>query len=721
MIYLARLLPIVLFSLLILILSTLSATDLIAADLSEGGEGPPVRTENMTASLVSDHLTVTPGQSFYVAMRQQIRPGWHTYWRNPGDSGEPTELDWTVPEGWQAGDILWPAPHRIAVGPLVNFGYSDELLLLTRIDVPSNAPSGQTVSLQAGAYWLVCEEECIPEEGRLSVSVQVGESARESQWKPVLETVFAELPRPLPWSSTAELNNGNLQIRVPLASGTKILGATYYPDQPGVIEHAAEQQFSPDEAGFTLSVPASNQAAKLGFSGVIVLEEQSGSHLTEAVSRAYSIDPESPILSSPDAEPETASNVTWLVALLMAFSGGLILNLMPCVFPVLSIKVLSLLRMAEGKHAKVRHAASHGWFYTMGVLLGFSVLGVVLVSVRAAGIASGWGFHLQNPLLVLLLIWLFLLIGLNLSGMFEFGTRLMGLGQNLTQGQGTGQSSGQVSRQEPGKSQSFLTGLLATVVASPCTAPFMGVALGYALVQPPIVTLSVFLMLGLGMATPFLLLCLFPDWLRRLPPPGMWMQRFREFLAFPMYASALWLLWVLTQQVGPQVIPLAGGGALLISLIIWLGRLQIKSLQIAGRLIGITLLVALFSLGYNRLLVPQDTGWQPFTQARLQSAREQGPVFVNFTADWCITCKANELVALNTDKVRTLFVQKGVTRLKADWTRRDEKIARTIESFNRSGVPLYLWYPDPDNASPEILPQLLTEQMLVDRLTALAD
>ena len=504
---------------------------------------------------------------------------------------------------------------------------------------------------------------------------------------------------------------------MPLSTGTEVTGAVYFPNQKDIIQPAAQQTFARDEDGFTLTMATRFGAEAGELDGLLVLSEQTGfAGKDSLVQRAYDVDPDSPMLSSPAPTGESPSKVSWAAALLMAFVGGPILNLMPCVFPVLSIKVLSLVQMADSRQARIRHAATHGWLYAAGVLSGFLVLAGILIWLRNSGIASGWGFHLQNPLLVLILVWLFFVIGLSLSGLFELGGRFMGVGQTLTQGHGL--------------RKSFFTGLLATVVASPCSAPFMGAALGYALLQTPLVTLSVFVFLGLGMATPFILLCQFPGWLRRLPAPGLWMQRFKELLAFPMYASAVWLLWVLTQQVGDIGVLAAAGGAVLITWIVWLSKVNAKFWRYTGQIAALVILLCGIASTRSLFDAPGPTDapasnvaagpndWQPFSQEALQQAREKGPVFVNFTADWCITCKANELVALETDKVRALFKANKVIKLKADWTRRDESIASTIESFNRSGVPLYLWYGDPDSTTPEILPQLLTEQLLIERIQA---
>ncbi len=666
------------------------------------GEGKTVVTPNMRAQLVSAFAAVQPGQQFLVAMRQQIRPGWHTYWQNPGDSGEPTDLAWQLPEGWRASGILWPAPSRIPVEPLVNFGYSNEVLLLTELTVPESAQPGSRVQLSADAFWLVCEEICIPEEGKLLLDLRVDDEPAASAWNTVLQQARSQLPKPAPWPVSARLRESQLVLQWPTKADSETATANYFPRRQAVIRHAAPQTLKRHANYLELTVPTDHAAAMDMLNGVLVITTDG----TNPTATAFDITPTAPSAAT--------TSPGWWLAIAMAFAGGVILNLMPCVFPVLSIKALSLVSLAQNHPGEQRRVAiTHGLTYTVGVLLGFAVLAAVLLGLRNAGVAAGWGFHLQSAWVVLLLSWLFFLVGLNLSGVFEIGGGWMGIGQQLTEGHG--------------HRQSLFTGLLAAVVATPCTAPFMGAAMGYALLQPAATGLAVFLFIGLGMAAPLLLLCAFPRWLNYLPRPGAWMVTFRELLAFPMYLSALWLLWVLLQQVGDTGLLFGLGGGIAIVFYLWLAKLRAGWLRFGARGVTVAALIGMFALLQTGMLstapgasagLSEESEWQRYTSDSLKEARRAGPVFVNFTADWCITCKANELVALNTEEVRALFAQKQVTRLKADWTRRDATIARTLESFGRSGVPLYLWYADPRQSEPEILPQLLTQSMLLERLRA---
>ncbi len=671
-----------------------------------GGYGPEVVTGNIRTGFVAEYATVTPGQTLLVGMRQRIRPHWHTYWENPGDTGEPTEIAWRLPEGWSASEILWPAPERLPVGPLMNFGYSDEVMLLSEVTVPADAVPGDRVLLEADAYWLVCEEVCIPEEGVLSITLDISDTPAEGAGKGLIDAARLALPRALPWRVGAALGEEQIQFALPLPAGAEIAEAAYFPRARGVIRNAEAQVLEPATGGYRLSIPADFAAAPDKLDGLLVLTEVAGN---ESLRTAYHLDGGS--LAFGDSP---GGGLAWWQAILMAIAGGILLNLMPCVFPVLSIKTLSLVGAArgEGIQAGSRNLIGHGLVYAAGVVLGFIVLAALLLGLRAAGVAAGWGFHLQNPLLVLVLAWLFFLIGLNLSGFFEFGGRLTGLGQGLVGNAGDGHG------------QAFFTGLLATVVATPCTAPFMGVAMGYAMLRPWGESLAVFIALGAGMALPMVLLTAWPPLLARLPRPGPWMLRLRELLAFPMYASAVWLLWVLVRQAGAGAVLPAAGGAVALALTVWLLRLTGSRWRSAGLGAGFAMVIAALAL------VPRvspdsageaSDGWQRWSPAAVADARAAGPVFVNFTADWCITCKANEIVALETERVRDLFVQKGVTRLRADWTRRDGEIARALADHGRSGVPLYLWYPGPAAGAAEILPQILTESLLLERLRGLPD
>ena len=674
---------------------------------------------NVNVSLVSEVTGIEAGKPFWVMLRQEIRPGWHTYWRNPGDSGAPTEITWDLPAGYSAGEIQWPFPERIAYGPLVNFGYNNLALYPVLITPPAEVSAG-TATLTAKVRWLVCADICIPENTTLTLTLPTGTDAginmsAQAIFLAARQQVPAVIDLDARWASVGQ----QLVLQVPLGGDPKqVRKVDYFPFTDGVIENPAAQQLLLTDNNMTLTLTQGwDYSAASSLDGIIVVYENVGFDGAEdVVASAFEIRPASgPIAGSP---PAAAGTSVW-TAILFAFVGGLILNLMPCVFPVLSIKVLSLVQQVGGDETRIR---AHGWVYLLGVVLSFTLIAGVLIGLRAGGAQIGWGFQLQSPWVIGLLVYLFFLIGLNLSGFFEIGTRMMGLGESLLQRQGY--------------SGSFLTGVLATIVAAPCTAPFMASAIGFALTQSNLVALTIFAALGLGMAAPYLLLCYSPALLRALPRPGAWMARFKELLAFPMYASAIWLVWVLTQQAGSMGVLLILGGLLLLVFAIWLLRDLGGSLLRRRVLMVMALMLVALALSLPiQLQAPaagdgsQDLASGPsqsyagpvygaYSDAKLASLRAGGPVFVNLTAAWCITCKVNEAVALNLDAVRLAFEAKGVQYLKGDWTNQDAEISRLLEAYGRSGVPLYLLYAGPTGEA-QVLPQILTQGIVIDAINGL--
>ncbi|MEX2644433.1 MAG: protein-disulfide reductase DsbD domain-containing protein [Acetobacterales bacterium] len=682
----------------------------------------PVATGNVEARLVAETASVPPGESFLVALRQKIRPGWHTYWRNPGDSGEPTQIEWQLPEGFSAGAIEWPVPERIPYGPLLNYGYENEVWLLARIDAPAGLPAGEPVSLTARAFWLVCADICIPEEATLSLTLPAGPASTDARWAEGFRRAKEALPVESPWPAAYSADGESLMLRLagPGLDTSRIESAAYIPSSDGIIGNAAPQRLSLSPEGLTLALtPGYRKPDGAPLTGLVVLEERLEDGV---VRRGLSIE------ATPSAVPIEAAPAgmpLWQAALL-ALAGGLLLNLMPCVFPVLSMKAMALLKTAQGREAGVSRAA--GWSearigalaYTAGVLASFAALAGVLLAIRAGGAAVGWGFQLQSPAVVLLLAYLLFAVGLNLSGVFDVGGRLSGIGGGLVRG---GPGGG-------GAAGSFFTGVLAAVVATPCTAPFMAAAAGFALTQSAPVAMALFVALGLGMALPFLLLGVAPRALALLPRPGPWMETLKQALAFPMYASAAWLVWVLGRQAGADAVLLAGIGMVAIAFAAWLYE-KSRGAATRGRIAGAATAAAVALLVLGTAAIPAaatgparsasaDTealAGEPFSAARLAELRAAGtPVFVNMTADWCITCLVNERVALRSDAVADAFASGGVTYLKGDWTRRDAEITRVLERFGRAGVPLYVFYPPA--GEPVVLPQILTEGTVLSALSA---
>ncbi|WP_372620552.1 protein-disulfide reductase DsbD family protein [Falsiroseomonas sp.] len=675
-----------------LLLLGLGVTPALAA------ESEAVRSPRAVATLASDMAAVAPGESFRAGLRLQLAPGWHSYWRNAGDAGAPTEIALTLPEGAAAGPIAWPAPERIEYGPLVNFGYKGEVLLPIEVRVPASAAPGDTFALRAEATWLVCAEVCIPEEGSFTLSLPVADQALPSPTTGALfEATAARLPRAAPWRASAGATGrqASLTLAGPGLAPALVQQAFFFPHESGVIENTAPQPLSWRGDAMVLGITLAEGATPEALSGTVVLRDAGGQR------PAFEV-------SAPVAGPAVgAAGLGFVQAVLFALLGGLILNLMPCVFPVLAMKAMALARLSGEARGQVRlHAAG----YTAGVLATFGVIGGGMVALRAGGSAIGWGFQFTEPAFVAAMAWLMLAVALNLMGVFAMG-RPVGAGQALA-------SRG-------GPAGAFFTGALAVVLATPCTAPFMAAALGAAMAMPPAMTLGVFLALGLGLAAPYALLGVFPGLARALPRPGAWMERLRQGLAFPMLAAAAWLVWVLAQQSGPDGVLWALAGGVLLAAGLWaLGLAQRAGIgrgAIAGRAAaGLAVLAALALLprlaAMPAAAADPGPGAEPWSAARVEALRAEGrPVFVNATAAWCITCQVNERIALRSASVQDAFAARNLAYLKADWTRGDPAIGALLRAHGREGVPLYLYWA-PGATEPLVLPQLLTEGIVLGAL-----
>ena len=690
--------------------------------------GMPPLGPFVEARLLAEFNAITPGEVLPIALHQKISDGWHIYWKNPGDSGEPTSMIWDLPKGFSSGEILWPAPHQIPLGPLVNFGYEGEVTLLTSILVPE-VLQGDKVTLTTHANWLACKDICVPESVDLSLTLPVSTAGTSSiQAAPDLfATARSKLPIPTNWQGLIEEQDQILRLtfhpdpeeKSILARATKI---TFFPEEWGIVQNAAPQQVSLAEDKLVLSLQRDTRSlsALSTLQGVITVEnkeDKSSPFLSYKVELPIAL----PQQTSTEENKETLG-ISFGRALFFALLGGLILNLMPCVFPILSMKALSLIRMSAKER---KHAVLHAGFYTAGIMTCFAGIAAVLIALQTAGEKIGWGFQLQSPIVVLLLAYLLFLMGLNLSGFFEFkGHFLSNLGYKLTE--------------KHGYAGTFFTGMLATVVATPCTAPFMGAAMGFALTQPEPIALAVFMALGFGLALPYILLCILPPLRRILPSPGAWMETFRQFLSFPLYASVAWLVWVYNQQTpGSYGVLLAQGGLILIALSIWIGH-QIPHKKIWRPLVkGLAILfflLALFIAAMSSSVMPPQANLEdlsqehagnhvPFTTSALEEALAgNNPIFINMTAAWCLTCKVNERVALATDSTQTLLKDHHITYLLGDWTNRNPEITDFLERYGRNGVPLYVYYGPRELSSnkrpdPVVLPQLLTPGLVADILS----
>jgi thiol:disulfide interchange protein/DsbC/DsbD-like thiol-disulfide interchange protein len=687
--------------------------------------GTVVATDNVKAHLLSEVGAIAPGQSFWVALEFNIRDGWHTYWRNPGDSGQATKLVWQLPPGFTAGDIVWTTPHRFEIPPLVNYGYAKHAVHLVNITAPKDLRPGTPAVLAAKASWLVCSDVCIPEDAQLQLTLPVNTrpGAVDQADAALFTAARSELPSAQLAATTARVQNGQLVIALGKEWGTtlpQIKSLAFFPYDEGGIEYAAPQTLTRNKDGVELAMKLGYQPPQAGIvRGVLLATELSGNDLGVVpmeIAANFSGADGSQSKAGPRFAPAAAAaektSASLPVLLLFAILGGLILNLMPCVFPVLSIKAIGLVEQAKKHPAAVR---AKGMVFAAGVISSMLCLAAVLLALRAGGEQIGWGFQLQSPLFVTLLVYLLLAVGLNLSGVFEVGGGLAGVGDGLTQGDSY--------------RAAFFTGVLTTLVATPCTAPFMAFAVGAALTQPPIIALCIFAALGLGLALPYLLLS-FAPWMRRaLPKPGAWMDTLKQVFAFPIYASAAWLLWVLAQQTSSIGLGAALAGAILIAFAAWAyqkskstssrGRVAALATAMLALLFAIVLPVRFADVAAAASSVsaggpPAADAWQPYDAAEVAKLNAAGrPLLVNFTASWCLTCLVNERNAFADSAVQAVFRDKGVTLMKGDWTNRDPAITQALAAFGRAGVPLYVVYNSkPGSSEPAILPQLLTASVV---------
>ncbi|WP_439577073.1 protein-disulfide reductase DsbD family protein [Elioraea sp.] len=671
--------------------------------------GGVAETERVRAELLADVAAIAPGKTFRIGLDLAMARDWHTYWRNPGDSGMATEIALDLPEGWRTDGIAWPAPERLPYGTLVNFGFHDRVTLPVTVHPPRDLAPGSTITLRAEASWLVCKDVCIPEEAVFTLTLPVAATPVPARPETLARFTEAERRRPGVSPFAARIEDGGPRVALVLAGAGRaqatLREAVFFPHDWGVIDHSEIQTVRRE--GGDLRIEMVRGEAGLGerIAGVVTLAEAAPDGV---LTTAFTID--APVAPAPP--PGTL--LPFWQALLFAFAGGLILNLMPCVFPVLSMKALALVRLGAGARSEVR---AHTLSYTAGVLVSFGLIAVALLALRAGGIAAGWGFQFQSPVFVALVAWVLFAVGLSLSGVFHVGGRLAGAGQSLAMRGGHGGS--------------FFTGVLAVIVATPCTAPFMGAAVGFAVTAPPAVLVSVMVAMGLGLAAPYALIAAVPSLAGLMPRPGAWMERLKQAMAFPMYASAVWLVWVLSQQTGPSGVLVALAGMVLIAFAAWAW----EATRDAGRgwrrtgtaLAGAAAIAMLALVPRLEAALPTQTRCseaagpataEPYSAARLAALRDDGrPVFVNMTAAWCITCLVNERTSLATGAVQRAFAERGIAYLSGDWTRQDPAITDYLRRFGRSGVPIYVFYPA-GGGDPVVLPQILTEAIVLNALGA---
>jgi thiol:disulfide interchange protein DsbD len=712
------------------ILHRAAALVLAATGWVTAAQAAPVRTQYVEAELVAGQQALVAGTTVELAVRLKHAPGWHTYWKNPGDSGLATRIEWQLPDGFAPGPIDWPTPKRIPVPPLANYGYEGEVLLPVQVTVPRGAFPGP-VTLKARVDWLVCKTICLPDGADLTLPTQVvlGSPVPDPKWGPAIAAARAALPVELRgWQVVAVGQGDRIAVELRPAEGgapaSPPRNAYFFSALEGLVEPAADQRLAAEGGVLRLMLPVTSQLKPdvRRVEGVLVTDPQLAGNaravnvdvaitgtLSAGPDRAHGAGGERPESMTGSAELGLAA------AIALALLGGLILNLMPCVFPVLSIKILGFAEQAHGDRRLMHaHAAAFG----VGVVLSFLALAAVLIALKAGGEAVGWGFQLQSPIVVAALAALFFLLALNLSGVFEILVPL---------------PDAPVRPARHPIAASFGGGVLAAVVASPCTAPFMGAALGFAVTQGTSTALAVFGALGVGMALPYVILAWFPGWLARLPRPGPWLARLKQFLAFPLYGTVVWLAWVFGLQVGVDGIARLGAALVLLGLGAWLwGNAQrgARGVYRPGAIVAGVAAVAIAastalapaadSVAATPATTPSSDGaaWQTFSRAGAQDVVSGGkPVFVDFTAAWCVTCQVNKKLVLDRDATLRAFAAKSVVLMRADWTRRDPEITAALAALGRNGVPVYVLY-RPGKA-PLVLPEVLSAGVIESALASL--
>lgn len=658
--------------------------------------------QNVRASIEAETRQPAPGDVVTVAIIMDPKPGWHDYWVNPGDAGTPLELEWTLPSGVTAGPIRAPVPETLIVSGFMNHIYKSKHAFLVDLRIPANAQRGQTLDLKVDARWSACSDlVCVPESAVLSVPVTIGSGQISQSSRTRFDAWRSALPVPLDRTATYAIDGTRISIAIPYPRSASAGRIWFFAQNDGLFRYAAPQ--SARRTGDWLIVSGEVKKPFDGdISGLLRFNDAQGLDVRAMPGTVPEGGDAVSVLGKGTAADEQTETMGFGWILLFSIAGGLLLNLMPCVFPILGLKALSLAKMG-GDEAEARRDAVA---YSFGIILSCLVLGGIMLGLRAAGEEVGWAFQLQDPAVVLILFLLMVAVTANLLGMFEVGG--IGAGENLTR--------------QGGLSGSFWTGVLAAVVATPCTGPFMAAAMGAALLLPTGLALLIFAGLGLGLALPFLAIAFIPPLRTRMPRPGPWMVRFRHWMALPMALTSLALLWLIYQLAGFTGLLVGSAAALIILVRLFeLGRKQkngspYKWVVIA--MLGIAIAAALI---IGRVTIePRDTaskeGSIAFSEARLNALRAEGkPVFLYFTADWCVTCKVNEGAAIDRAETKRAFGRAGIVTMVGDYTRRDPDITRYLAKYGRSGVPLYIYFPEKGAA--KILPQILT----VSDLTGLAE
>lgn len=685
---------------------------LAAAAFHAGAQKSSADAPHVHVALVQGEARIQPGQigiaSNSAGLYFKIENGWHIYWKNAGDAGEPPKIKWTLPPGITAEEMQFPAPKRLSMGPLMDYGYEDEVIF--PFDIRFNASevsssASQSDKFKAHVTWIICSSTCIPGKADLEMPFHLLDSkepaAPLSYEQQLLKSTLASLPKPLPTNSNPIFAPTKSGFLLQIETGQRENSAQFFPADPGIISNPAPQKLTPTPKGFQLELTRDQylQGNPEKLSGLIELSGNRNYEFTALPGKVV---------------PVSNFNAAQMFRIAgLAFLGGILLNLMPCVFPVLFLKGLALVNSGNEERARLR---LHGLVYAAGILVSFWALVALLLVLRATGSTLGWGFQFQSPTFLALMAGLLFFLGLSLAGQFEIGLSLTSAGGSLAQKQGF--------------AGSFFTGVLAVVVATPCAAPFMGVAVGYALAQSAPVTIAIFTALALGLATPYVVLTLQPAWTRLLPRPGAWMEILKQATALPIFGTAIWLAWVIASAYGAALLVALLTGFLLLAIAGWfLGRWPAKRWATIIAALILIAFIALSIIAPGKLIdsapatsgslenaLDSPTGWQAWSPDAVARARADGrPVFVDFTAKWCLSCQVNERVALEQPEVQDAFKKSNVLLLKADWTQHDAAIAGALSELGRSGVPVYALY-KPGAQEPELLPEALTPGIVLDAL-----
>jgi thiol:disulfide interchange protein DsbD len=662
----------------------------------------PVRTQHLTVELITETGTIAPNHDFLAGLRFVLEKGWHIYWINAGDAGEPPRVEWQLPAGIVAGNLQFPAPQRLPLGPLMDFGYENEVLLPIPMLADGTLQPGSKETLRGHVHFLVCSNVCIPGHADLedTVSVAAQTGAPNPKTEPLFLAAEQHLPRSLPPGASVSATQTSAAFVVLLSTGQRIASAEFYPFDQNIIANAAPERIEPLVHGVGITLQkAQGSPMPAHLHGLIKLPDGTAYQFTSDIT---------------SASIASRANGTSLWRVLgLAFLGGLILNLMPCVFPVLFIKGLSLVQSSGEERKRLR---AHGAMYTFGILVSFWIIVAVLLLLRAGGSHLGWGFQFQSPYFVAVMALLFFFLGLSLAGQFEIGLSATSVGGELAA--------------HGGYTGSFFTGVLATVVATPCTAPFMGAAIGFALSQSIPTTFSVFTLLALGLAAPYVLLTIQPAWTRLLPRPGVWMEYLKQAVSIPIFLAVIWMVWVFEHVVGGDGVAALLAGMLVTAIAGWvLGRWPAKWASTAVAVLLLIVAVALPGLAASQFRASETTNnggagdnftWQPFSTQKLTAYRAQGKgVFVDFSAAWCLSCQVNERVVLDHPEVEEDFRNHGVVMMRADWTNHDDSITEALRQLGRSGVPTYALYSGGADTGPTLLPEVLTQGIVFDALNRL--